>query len=348
MIQVAGSTLLMECEAFNRARRALLTSEDARVANRSLSSWAMPTDRGLPLVFLDRSLKSLLRTPFEELAATPGVGPKKISRMIDLLQRAVQAKEHLSAPTEAALLRQNYMASTEKFDDELPIRPTKAVWDDWRAAVLEHGLADYTLGQFISTLERLPRPLWNAPLRKYAELDLRAVYRLRGHGRKRFEAVFEIFGDLFARTSSAGRLCNLRVTIEPALTARLDAWARRWQEPTRGVPDESEVLREFIHPLLNQLHIDGGTRLAYMAAAKMEASMPAIAATQETHEPAGPYSWYYRDKVTAIVHARWPQGYSLASDLIEVVQRRDASTPSVDLLERAIRHAIGARPNPSG
>ncbi len=62
---------------YERLREKL--SEDTYAAHRQkpLAYWAMPTDRRLPLVFLGRTLESLLESPFSELISTPGIGKKK-------------------------------------------------------------------------------------------------------------------------------------------------------------------------------------------------------------------------------------------------------------------------------
>ena len=57
-----------------------------------LAFWALPNDRRLPLALLGRSIKELIDTPFEEIAATPGIGQKKIGSLVKLLNRAT--KDH--------------------------------------------------------------------------------------------------------------------------------------------------------------------------------------------------------------------------------------------------------------
>ena len=57
---------------------------------RPLVFWAMANDRRLPLAFLGRTVGDLVETPFDELAATPGIGQKKIGTLIKLLTRAIK------------------------------------------------------------------------------------------------------------------------------------------------------------------------------------------------------------------------------------------------------------------
>ena len=42
-----------------------------------LAFWVLPSDRRLPLALLNRTIYQLIHSPFEDLAATPGIGRKK-------------------------------------------------------------------------------------------------------------------------------------------------------------------------------------------------------------------------------------------------------------------------------
>ena len=48
----------------------------------------LPNDRRLPLALLNRTIDQLIHSTFDELAATPGIGRKKISSLVNLLVRA--------------------------------------------------------------------------------------------------------------------------------------------------------------------------------------------------------------------------------------------------------------------
>lgn len=55
---------------YERLRRALLEAPDDGRLDRALSYWVLPTDRRLPIAFLDRDLRELLELPLEELMGT--------------------------------------------------------------------------------------------------------------------------------------------------------------------------------------------------------------------------------------------------------------------------------------
>src|SRR3989304_5679569 len=76
---------------YERLRKSLVERPDDGRLDKALSYWVLPTDRRLPIPFLDRPLRELLSLPLDELMATPGVGHKKIMGFFDLLKRAAKA-----------------------------------------------------------------------------------------------------------------------------------------------------------------------------------------------------------------------------------------------------------------
>src|SRR3990172_12070754 len=78
--------------SYERLRKLLLDQSDDGRLDKALSYWVLPTDRRLPIAFLDRTLRDLLARPLDELMSTPGVGQKKILGFFDLLKRASKAK----------------------------------------------------------------------------------------------------------------------------------------------------------------------------------------------------------------------------------------------------------------
>ncbi|MEY4178599.1 MAG: hypothetical protein RLY70_2173 [Planctomycetota bacterium] len=75
-------------DAFCAARDRVLNCVPSHTLARSVAYWALSADRRLPVALLDRPVREILETPFERLAATPGIGLKKIAMLITLLRRA--------------------------------------------------------------------------------------------------------------------------------------------------------------------------------------------------------------------------------------------------------------------
>jgi len=74
--------------SFDELREQLLAENNPERLLRPLAFWVLPDDRRLPLAFLARSLRELLSVRFADLAATPGVGQKKMASLVMLLHRA--------------------------------------------------------------------------------------------------------------------------------------------------------------------------------------------------------------------------------------------------------------------
>src|SRR3954453_13681070 len=75
---------------YETLRTTLLSEPYASRLSRPLAFWALPSDRRLPTAFLGRTLRDLLSQPFEQLAATAGIGRKKLETFIKLLVRATK------------------------------------------------------------------------------------------------------------------------------------------------------------------------------------------------------------------------------------------------------------------
>ena len=75
---------------YQTLRTTLLSEQFAPRLGRPLAFWALPSDRRLPTAFLGRTLRDLLSQPFEQLAATAGIGHKKLETFIKLLVRATK------------------------------------------------------------------------------------------------------------------------------------------------------------------------------------------------------------------------------------------------------------------
>jgi hypothetical protein len=73
--------------SFEDQRRRLQESPGIKQIDRPLAYWALPADRRLPLALLGRTVGELLAMPYQEIAATPGIGHKKLAMLITLLDR---------------------------------------------------------------------------------------------------------------------------------------------------------------------------------------------------------------------------------------------------------------------
>jgi hypothetical protein len=74
--------------SYQSLRNTLQGDKYADRLDRQLAFWALPSDRRLPTAFLSRTLRDLLSHEFRDLAATAGIGRKKLETFIKLLVRA--------------------------------------------------------------------------------------------------------------------------------------------------------------------------------------------------------------------------------------------------------------------
>ena len=132
--------------SFDEVKRRLL--EETKYSDRldkPLAYWALPNDRRLPLAFLGRTIGDLLATPFEELSATPGIGQKKISSLVTLLNRATKEDagfepSHVAVPevaTDDSFSTKSPLDGEGNFDPSLV---SEVLWLRWRETVRRHNL----------------------------------------------------------------------------------------------------------------------------------------------------------------------------------------------------------------
>ncbi len=76
---------------YEEIRKTLLEDGGDEWLDKPLAHWVLPADRRLPLAFLGRPLGDLLKASFDDLAATPGVGQKKIRSFLNLLARVASS-----------------------------------------------------------------------------------------------------------------------------------------------------------------------------------------------------------------------------------------------------------------
>lgn len=155
---------------YERLRKRLLSGPSDGRLDRSLSYWVLPTDRRLPIAFLDRQLRDLLDESFDELLRTPGVGTKKIEGFFELLRRAAKA-EPADPPfgMDVAGGKEAGDTAPTGFD---PTQVSESLWSTWCDTVRQHEFTDHQLGRLAPTLQSLPTVIWHKPLSEYADRSL--------------------------------------------------------------------------------------------------------------------------------------------------------------------------------
>src|SRR3954471_10550829 len=175
---------------YERLRKNLVDRPDDGRLDKALSYWVLPTDRPLPIAFLDRPLRELLSQPFDDLMATPGVGHKKILGFFDLLKRAAKAATPdapfgLSSPDASRKVKP---APAGGFDASVV---SESLWSQWCETVHRYGLGPEKLGRLAPSLQSLPTVIWHSRLGDYCGRSLADIRSLKTHGEKRLNAILE-------------------------------------------------------------------------------------------------------------------------------------------------------------
>lgn len=335
-MKLTRSSVVLEYKlisSFESLRKTLLADPSANRLDKPLAFWALPDDRRLPLAFMDRTLRNILETPFDDLFSTPGVGQKKITSLMKLLARAAREQP----ADEAALLAAAApRAETESGDSLDPGQVSEATWARWRTSVTRHGLENETLGRFAPSLEILPRVMWDMPLGNYVNLSLGKIRRLKTHGEKRVHALLQVFGGLHQMLSRIEPSPGLAVRIVPRFVAPIEAWVTRALART-DLPSVEEVERHFVHPLIAQIEVDAGGEMAKLAASRLS-SNPQTSSVRNVARKLGltrARVYQLLADMSVVIQTRWPEGQSLVSELALKFQRHGRGTASHLLFEQA-------------
>jgi len=292
---------------FESARRKLLETGLADRGDKPLGYWALPSDRHLPLALVDRKIREVIAVEFNELHATPGVGPKKLAGLITLLNRAALPQAEPVAPIAP-------ITNAEHSNGRWGM--CEAVWEQWRASVRAHGLGRETIGRFAASLRDLPRSLWRDTLDVYANLTLAEIRQLKSHGEKRVAAVVDIFGHIHLIASQLETRPHLRVRIVPKLVEQLESWGeRRLSEP--GPLEIDEIRSAFVAPLLEQVVIDAGQGTARIVESRLPPQGLSVQRIARQLGLTRGRVYEVLADVETILDVRWPEGRSMARRLAE-------------------------------
>ncbi|MDY0166061.1 MAG: hypothetical protein RBS80_05925 [Thermoguttaceae bacterium] len=302
-------------------RKILLGEEYAEHLQKPLAYWALPTDRRLPLAFLGRRLEDLLNTPFGELAATPGIGQKKLNSFVMLLARAANT-DPADIPAEETLVRDVALSSPKAAptngDGFDPASVSEVVWSQWRASVAKHNLGDEPLGRFAPSLRHMTRVIWSTPLSAYVNRTLAEMRNMRTHGEKRIHAILEVFHSLHALVANMGVQQHLMVRIVPRLVDQVEQWVGQTLQ-TPGMPSAEELAEHFVEPLLAQVRIDVNQQIAALAENRLGMSGPITSVRQAARAMGLTRARVYQllNEINDVMIVRWPMGRHQVYELRE-------------------------------
>lgn len=307
---------------YERLRKTLLELPNDGRLDKSLSYWVLPTDRRLPIAFLDRNLRELLGLPLDELMSTPGVGHKKILGFFDLLKRAVKAN-----PPEAPFGLSSESAKRPKptvsgFDWTVV---SESLWDTWCDTVRRYGMGPEKLGRLSPSLQGLPTVIWHSRLEEYVDRSLAEIRSLKTHGEKRVHAILEVFCTVHEALATATLQDNIDVILVPRFIPPLSRWLmERVGQPE--LPSVDELRTHVVVPLLHQVRVDLGDQVADLATTRLSQNENTPSVKQQAQAIGVTRARVYQllEDCSKAMEVRWPEGRWLLTPL---ATRYGASDP---------------------
>lgn len=340
MIKHSASPRQMRFELaarFEKIRNMLLTDRYAPQLNHPLLDWALPADRRLPRALLHRSLGDLLRTPYDSLAAVPGIGQKKMLSLLKLLDRALHTeelqKERLEdvAPQIASIATSAPIVPVTHIGD--PSNISEVTWATWRSTIIAHRLGHEPLGCFAASLHELPRVIWSVPLETYAGLTLGEIRKLKTHGEKRVRCVVTIFGQLHSQLDGQPTDGRVNVRLTPERITQLES---RMQEliSAKTMPSIELLRKELIEPIIEQIDVDAGTQTATMLRGRLGFDGPALSVRKAAMRMRLTRARIYQllEDASTVVDVRWPRGKGMMRELLDRVTSENADSAEARFL----------------
>lgn len=352
-----------QAACFERLRGTLLADKYKDRLPKQLGYWALPNDRRLPQALLGHALEDVLAKPFPEIAATRGVGPKKIESLFVLLSRAaaqqppgadllatrnVNGLSHERPRTSFTLAEAPDVNIADAEDDEaswarsgavaagdLSLRSTdfdpgivsEALWQVWQQDVIELGVGDLTIGQVVETLDGVPTVLWQTPLERYVDRSLAEIRTMRTHGAKRVSIILQAFWTVHRMRLKDDSPEIVRRALTPAFVAPLEKWVARCLESDIA-PVASEIITNFTAPLLTQIEHDCGESVSRLAHERLGTAGKPHSVRSQARRLGVTRARIYQlfEQCGKAIEVRWPAGRELTRRLeVELAARtRDA------------------------
>jgi hypothetical protein len=306
----------------------LLADPQSERLSRPIAFWVLPTDRRLPLAFLGRTIREIIRCSFSELASTPGVGQKKMASLVSLLRRVATSRPSEFAPIPVHPESDETASSPADPDNFEPAMVSEMVWARWQQIVRNHKIGHEKLGRLAPSLQALPTVIWDTPLSFYLDKTLREIRELKTHGEKRVHAVLEVFHSIYRMLANVGQT-GLAVRLEPRLIAGVQDWMAEAKR-REAAPDMEELVDRLVEPLMVQLETDVGTTVCSLARGRLGVGAPTKSVREQSRSLGLTRARVYQllEDCHRTMNIRWPEGRRL---LDEFAQRMDEVYGSAEI-----------------
>ena len=312
---------------YEEIRKALLESCSDEYLEMPLAHWVLPVDRRLPLAFLGRSLGDLLHSGFDDLAATPGVGEKKIRSFLTLLAR-IAATSPLEGNGNGRTQHREPSAHIHAVSDNgfEPDEVSEVLWSQWQETVKRCGLACESIGRVAPTLQNVTRVIWQSPLADFLDLPLAELRDKRTYGEKRVQAVLAVFFGLHQLLSGMGDHNELAIRLVPRHIDHAERWTGRCLQRA-DLPNPKEILDSYVVPLIEQLRHDASRQIVQLAETRLGICGPLTSIRQTAKQMGLTRARVYQllNEINDILAVRWPLGRCQSYHLLERLGEADTS-----------------------
>lgn len=331
---------------YERARAAVpALAADLRF--RPLSHFIRPSDPCVPKNLLSLSLDEVARYSHDDLLRMPGIGPKKVTNLAEILERTL-SESTMPPAAEAALeaapsLWKNQSeaappTSSLAVPSGVYAQVDELLWEHWCLRIRQRGLGTETLGHCVARLRDLPRSLWFVPVQDFLFLPYGELLRLRGFGIKRVAAIVEVFRALEAAIT-AGELADRPQTAD-ADDSELAAPARPNTAPEQIVAVDAAAFdvaagryawraewfeSAIVRGIWRQLQIDAEPTTCALVAERLGFDPGELAPHTQLRIQgiSRAHRFGILSEASAMVAARWPRGELLIGKLLEQAARRE-------------------------
>ncbi len=349
---------------FDLATRLLDTHQHHRLLDVPLWHWLQSDHLHVPIAWLDRTVREVLRLQLVEIASTPGIGVKKLEKLALAVDRArIAIAQDVSAgfgdtnrstgDHASESMEFPYRVACDAYvlgaKGDCLSRLDERGWRGVAQLVRHHGLEDCMLGRFVPSLRELDRALWDAKIATFTGRPLSELWRLQGFGPVRLQqSICQILSVAFVLNALPIR-DDMRLSLLAGPIAEANRWLAQLLPPERQELPEMQSIRDgFLRPLLMQVENDGNARLGKAVRRRIgDGTQPATLREIGTEFGVTPDRIRtLLEQAAFIVYVRWNEGaYLLQGACAELSDRGDV-TEQGQLLKRIQEVLLRPRKSP--
>jgi hypothetical protein len=267
------------------------------------------------------------------LAATAGIGRKKLETLIKLLVRATKEDAQGTSLEDLPGADETPADGRDEKGQFDPQRVSEMVWVKWRETVRRQGIGGEKLGRLTPSLQSLPSVVWNTPLSFYQDMTLAQMRELKTHGEKRVAVVLEVFHTIHDILSHVDPQGDLAVRLAP----RTIVAAEEWMAEARGrsfTPTREEIEQQLVEPLLSQLTIDAGDTIATLARGRLGIGQDSESVRNQSKSLGVTRARVYQmlEECHNVMSIRWPDGRRQLDEFAQWLDENYASAEAANLM----------------